>query len=256
MFKKILRKVPYLAPLPIYGGVSFYEYDRAINDLNKREASENLRSWKEVEPTLQTGDLLLLHGTGNVSKQICLTSFLWWGWRRQALEYSHVGVIVKKGQKAYLLEAIDNNDVCMVDIDGVVRLKQVQLGDPQQRIFGIRKDGSSQRCYDRCAVRRLQPQCRIPDNIAENFTKNNVGRSLDTAKTMVLAFVHPKLYHRDTDRITCAELVVNLWKESGIVKTNKSSIAFSPLNLGFDSSARLGFVQDVTLSSIEKINVR
>ena len=250
-FRTALSRSKYVLP-PLYGVVSYFEYNRAVKEIDA--APKPTITWPEVSKTLQTGDLLFLRGTGDVSQKICLMSFLWFDWRTEALLYSHVGVIIRRGDKVFLLEAIDNVDVKTKDVEGEVRFKQVQLVDPANRIFGV--TDTERRCYMRCGVRRLVGSPPIP--MAEDYVKRNVGRAMDAAKLMVLAYVHPSLYTRESDRVTCSELVADLYKEAGIIakKDNaKASIAYSPMHLAFDTPADLGFASGVKMMPVQEVKI-
>jgi len=235
---------------PIFAMASYYRYRTAQTNLELRPPPT--QRWQEIESDLQTGDLVLLMGTGNVSKQITAASFVWWLWRPEALEYSHVGVIIRRGSQVYMLEAIDNLDVKAKDVEGQTRYKQVQLVDPKKRIFGTTE--YERKCYCRCGVRRLEGSS-IPSSLAETYVRKNVGRSMDTDKLMVLAFVHPSLYHRQGDKVTCSELVADLYKEAGLIREDhaQASISYSPMTLAFDTPRELGLNEGVRLGKVLEI---
>eukprot|EP00760_Papus_ankaliazontas_P035802 PhM_4_TR8031/c1_g1_i1/m.45857 len=212
--------------------------------------------WNDVKDTLQTGDVLLLMGTGSVSKKICAASYFWFGLKPHTLEYSHVGVIVRRGDKILLLEAIDNEDIRTPDVDGAVRTKQVQVVDPEHRIFG--KQGE-RRCYSRCAVRRLLSEREIDDNVVEKFVSENVGRPLDTNPDMLLSYLHPSLYKRADNSVSCSELIVSLYEHLGIADVKGvgwDPVAIAPAQLGFSTPQELFFTPGNKLGNVQRINMK
>jgi hypothetical protein len=58
------------------------------------EADGKLQSWEQVRPTLRAGDLVFLMGTGEMSWRITNAAFNLENWDKNALRYSHVGVVV------------------------------------------------------------------------------------------------------------------------------------------------------------------
>ena len=233
-------------------------------------ALRELKCWDRVAPTLMPGDIVLLMGTGRVSRMITLGAYLFSFMNPIALKYSHIGVIVSGPQKAsvpqspkfpeeskpVVMEAVDNRDVKCQDINGAQQYNQVQLVPLKSRVFG--RDGE-RKCYNRCAVRRLKGFEWTPARLQklEEFIRQYEGRPLVTSKTVLFAFAHPSLFFRHpANAVSCSELVVEMYKAVGIFHADAdryfAPIATAPVYFA-DDAVKLPFAEGVSLQEEEWI---
>ena len=164
----------------------------------------------------------------------------------------------------YMLEAVDNRDASVPDRDGHVRHRQAMVVNVRDRLLSLRPEDAElvaarrrdaenptfvtrlrhylrppptdeqltyrRRCYNRACVRRLEGVDWDKDGRRERlaaFVAKVVGRPLDASPLISLAQASPALYSRaDPVSVSCAELVVDLYKECGIVVPEAGFVPF------------------------------
>eukprot|EP00760_Papus_ankaliazontas_P012872 PhM_4_TR15602/c0_g1_i1/m.13865 len=183
----------------------------------RRQGNTRTVSWSELQDEMRVrpGDILLMSGTAVVSRMIKAGSLVVSGLNRKGLEYSHIAIVVGDG---VMCEAIDNDDVRALDVEGEVRLKQVHIVPIESRIFARQ---GTRPLYDRVVVRRLHGFEWTPDRIGslQHALAGLRGRPLNQtfrAFTNVLFDVGSGSQRE----ITCCEVVAEIYKAVGLLSDN------------------------------------
>lgn len=132
---------------------------------------------------------------------------------------------------AVLLEAMDNTDYNVPDVEGRVRHFEVQLVEATKRLCSV-DPARGTPAYHHFSVRRLRgPLGTNPDGLDDAqcaslraFAERNVGRPLDRCVYYPVAFGWPRLYawlrpERSQRReVSCSELLVEALQELGLLR--------------------------------------
>ena len=188
--------------------------------------SARTAKYSTIRKNLDTGDLVLFSGKGNISQGI---KFL------TNSKYSHVGMVVKMPEwnKVVLYESTTLSD--LADIESGKATKGVQMVFLSDRL----------RTYDGdVAVRHLSGIQR-DENLKKaltDFRHKMRGRKYETSKIQLLKAAHDGWFGKneeDLSSLFCSELVAEAYQRMGLLSEKLPSNEYTPADFSDERDHRL-----------------